>query len=184
MRSGYTKSRAVALVVIARRRGHAVSVEPHVRSQGGAPPDELELAWLEGYESRARCHATPRMAVLDSSRGGRHVHLAARRDCTNEHGWQIECELLHFLESAWKEPDEGIWEIRGPRRHFTHSKAMAWLAVDRMIASAQRFGLQGPIDRWKQLRATIHEDVCRNGYDAERIRSSSTTARRRSTRVC
>ena len=60
--------------------------------------------------------------------------------------------LLEFLESAWKEPDEGIWEMRGPRRHFTHSKVMAWVAFDRSIKSIERFGLEGPIERWRRLR--------------------------------
>jgi GH15 family glucan-1,4-alpha-glucosidase len=80
----------------------------------------------------------------------------------------VELSLASFLESAWKEPDEGIWEVRGPRRHFTHSKVMAWLAIDRLIASAEEFGLPAPLERWRRIRAEIHDDVCRNGYDAER----------------
>jgi len=82
--------------------------------------------------------------------------------------WNVEHEMLRFLESAWKEPDEGIWEVRGQRRHFTHSKVMAWLAFDRGIKSAEQFNLDGPIEQWKSMRAEIHEDVCRRGYDPER----------------
>ncbi|MDB5865600.1 MAG: glucoamylase, partial [Betaproteobacteria bacterium] len=82
--------------------------------------------------------------------------------------WNVERELARFVEAAWKDPDEGIWEVRGPRRHFTHSKVMAWLAMDRFIASAEQFGLEAPLERWRRIRAEIHEDVCRNGYDAER----------------
>jgi GH15 family glucan-1,4-alpha-glucosidase len=70
--------------------------------------------------------------------------------------------------SGWREPDEGIWEVRGPRRHFIHSKVMAWMAFDRAVKTIERFGVPGPIDRWKRLRSEIHGDICRNGYDAVR----------------
>src|SRR5262249_55729169 len=76
--------------------------------------------------------------------------------------------LIEFLESAWKEPDEGIWEVRGPRRHFTHSKVMAWVAVDRAIRIVTNHGFDGPVDRWRQLRDEIHADVCRRGFNSER----------------
>jgi GH15 family glucan-1,4-alpha-glucosidase len=82
--------------------------------------------------------------------------------------WRVERSTLDFLESAWEEPDEGIWEVRGPRRHFTHSKVMAWVAFDRAIRTAEDLGLGGPIDRWKQLRKQVHDEVCREGFDAER----------------
>ncbi len=73
-----------------------------------------------------------------------------------EDAWRLQCALLADLESAWRRPDEGIWEVRGPRRHFTHSKVMAWVAVDRMIACVERFGLEGSVERWRQLRDAIH----------------------------
>jgi GH15 family glucan-1,4-alpha-glucosidase len=76
--------------------------------------------------------------------------------------------LLDFLESGWREPDDGIWEVRGPRRHFTHSKVMAWVALDRAVKAVERFDLRGPVDRWRGLRDEIHAEVCREGYDAER----------------
>src|SRR5262249_19487257 len=66
------------------------------------------------------------------------------------------------------EPDDGIWEVRGPRRHFTHSKVMAWVAIDRAIGIAERDEAPGPIDRWRELRSTIHADVCRHGFDRSR----------------
>jgi len=72
--------------------------------------------------------------------------------------------LLTFLEHAWTEPDEGIWEIRGTRRHFTHSKIMAWVAMDRGIKSIEQFGLEGPLDRWRTVREAIHKDVCTRGF--------------------
>ena len=73
--------------------------------------------------------------------------------------------LLDFLESNWQRPDEGIWEVRGGQRPFTHSKVMAWRAFDRAVKSVERLGLEGPIERWRTLRDEIHADVCQNGYD-------------------
>jgi GH15 family glucan-1,4-alpha-glucosidase len=75
---------------------------------------------------------------------------------------------MDFLERAWRKPDEGIWEVRGPRRHFTHSKVMAWVAFDRAIAMAERVDADAPLDGWKHIRQEIHDEVCREGYDAER----------------
>ena len=80
--------------------------------------------------------------------------------------WRVEKALVTYLETAWQEPDEGIWEVRGPRRHFTHSKVMAWVAVDRAVKAIEQFGLDGPIDRWRAIRDTIHREVCARGFDA------------------
>jgi GH15 family glucan-1,4-alpha-glucosidase len=82
--------------------------------------------------------------------------------------WALQRAVMEFVTSHWDEPDEGIWEVRGPRRHFTHSKLMAWVAADRAVKAAKRFGLEGPVDRWRKLRAAIHEEVCTKGYDAGR----------------
>jgi GH15 family glucan-1,4-alpha-glucosidase len=82
--------------------------------------------------------------------------------------WRIQAALLEFLETHWQLPDEGIWEIRGPRRHFTHSKVMAWVAFDRAVKDMERFGLKGPIERWRKVHDEIHAQVCEEGYDAER----------------
>jgi GH15 family glucan-1,4-alpha-glucosidase len=80
--------------------------------------------------------------------------------------WALQGAVLDFLEGAWQEPDEGIWEVRGARRHFTHSKMMTWVAFDRAVRSVERFGLDGPIDRWRRIRSAIHDDVCARGFDA------------------
>ena len=134
---------------------------------------EIELDWLSGYEGSRpvrvgnAAHQQFQLDVFGEVSAAMHLARAGGLQ-PDEHGWSVELEFLKFLESAWKEPDEGIWEVRGPRRHFTHSKVMAWLAVDRMIASAEQFGLDGPVDQWKQLRSLIHDDVCKNGYDADR----------------
>ncbi|QDX21039.1 glycoside hydrolase family 15 protein [Pandoraea pnomenusa] len=86
----------------------------------------------------------------------------------DEATWEVQTKLVAHLETVWREPDEGIWEVRGGRQHFTYSKVMAWVAFDRAIKSAERFGLPGPVDRWKQLCKEIHADVCAHGFDRER----------------
>ena len=81
--------------------------------------------------------------------------------------WSLQRKMVEHLEVQWIQPDEGIWEIRGPRRHFTHSKVMAWVAMDRAVRDIEQFGLDGPVERWRAVRAEIHASVCREGYDAE-----------------
>jgi GH15 family glucan-1,4-alpha-glucosidase len=133
---------------------------------------ELELDWLPGYEGSAPVrigNAAWRQFQLDVyGELMDALHLARRAGLDpDENAWRVQRALMDFLESAWKEPDEGIWEVRGPRRHFTHSKVMAWVAVDRMVKAVERFGLAGPVERWRGLRATIHDEVCAAGFDHE-----------------
>jgi GH15 family glucan-1,4-alpha-glucosidase len=78
--------------------------------------------------------------------------------------WKFQRSLLGHLETVWREPDEGIWEVRSGRRHFTYSKVMAWVAFDRGIKAVEVFGLEGPVDRWRRVRAEIHEEVCRRAF--------------------
>jgi GH15 family glucan-1,4-alpha-glucosidase len=85
----------------------------------------------------------------------------------DDDGWRMGKTVVEFLEQAWKKPDEGIWEVRGPRRHFTHSKVMAWVAFDRIIKAVERFGREGSVDRWRQVREQIHKEVCSKGFDSE-----------------
>ncbi len=134
---------------------------------------ELELEWLPGYaESRpvrignaaSRQHQLDVYGeVMDA------LHQARRAGIEpSAPAWDLQRALLEFLESAWHEPDEGIWEVRGPRRHFTHSKVMAWVAMDRAVKAVERFHLEGPVERWRQVRQEIHDEICERGYDAER----------------
>jgi GH15 family glucan-1,4-alpha-glucosidase len=96
------------------------------------------------------------------------LHQARRAGVpADAESWDLQRHLLHYIERCWEEPDEGIWEMRGGRRHFTHSKVMAWVAVDRAVKSAESFGLEGPLDEWRALRSRIHAQVCEQGYDAE-----------------
>jgi GH15 family glucan-1,4-alpha-glucosidase len=131
---------------------------------------ELELGWLPGYEDsvpvRVGNDASHQFQldvygeVLDL------FHQAAREGLPQESTvWNLELRILDMLESNWREPDQGIWEVRGGSRHFTHSKVMAWVAVDRAIRNVELFGFDGPIDRWRALRQEIHDEVCREGFD-------------------
>ncbi len=79
---------------------------------------------------------------------------------------QMAIQLYEGLEELWREPDDGIWEVRGPRRHFTHSKMMAWVAFDRAVRAIEEFHLDGPVDRWRAVRDEIHAEVCREGFNA------------------
>jgi len=83
-------------------------------------------------------------------------------------GWLVERALVAFVTTAWREPDEGIWEVRGPRRHFTHSKIMAWVAMDRAVHAVEKFGMEGPVEAWRALRDTIHAEVCSRGFSTAR----------------
>ena len=83
----------------------------------------------------------------------------------DEDAWAVQRALLDHLETIWDQPDEGIWEIRSDRQHFTYSKMMTWVAFDRAIKGAEDFGLEGPVERWRALRATIHEEICCHAFD-------------------
>lgn len=133
---------------------------------------EWEADWLPGYEGAKPVrigNAAASQLQLDVYGELMDTLHQARRGGLgrNEAGWTLQRALLNHLERIWDRPDEGIWETRGGRRHFTFSKVMAWVAFDRGIKSVEQYGVEGPIDRWKTLRRRIHEDVCAKGYDAE-----------------
>jgi len=131
---------------------------------------EWEVPWLSGYESSRPVrigNAASNQLQLDvfgevmdamhQARLGGLPYVAA--------GWDFQIALLSHLETVWSFPDEGIWEVRGGRQHFTYSKVMAWVAFDRGIKSADVFGLEGPLDRWRAIRAEIHQQVCERAFD-------------------
>ena len=131
---------------------------------------EWELPWLPGYEGskpvRVGNAATGQFQLDVYGEVADALHYARRLGLPgNDDAWRVERAMIDFVESVWREPDEGIWEVRGPRRLFTHSRVMAWVAVDRAVKAVERFRLEGPVDRWRALRAAIHDDVCRHGYD-------------------
>lgn len=98
--------------------------------------------------------------IIDTLHAAREADLAVLQDA-----WRLQKVLLSHLEGCWDQPDQGIWEVRGGPRHFTHSRLMCWVAFDRAIKSHEHFGLEGPVDRWREVRDTIHADICRNGFD-------------------
>jgi GH15 family glucan-1,4-alpha-glucosidase len=133
---------------------------------------EFELPWLAGYEGsspvRVGNAASEQLQldvygeVLDC------LYLARSHGLPlDPNAWRIQLALLDHLEDAWREPDEGIWEIRGERRHFVHSKVMAWVAFDRAVLTVEEQKLDGPVDHWRALREEIHREVCELGYDDE-----------------
>ncbi|VVE34531.1 glycoside hydrolase family 15 protein [Pandoraea commovens] len=134
---------------------------------------EWEVDWLPGYEGakpvRVGNGAVGQLQldvygeVMDALHQSRLGGLPPV-DAT----WEVQTKLVAHLETVWREPDEGIWEVRGGRQHFTYSKVMAWVAFDRAIKSAERFGLPGPVDHWRRLCKEIHADVCANGFDKQR----------------
>jgi GH15 family glucan-1,4-alpha-glucosidase len=133
---------------------------------------EFEVTWLAGYEGsqpvRVGNAASEQLQldvygeVLDCLYQAR-VHGVE----FDRQAWQIQVALLEHLESAWRNPDQGIWEIRGERRHFVHSKAMAWVAFDRAVRTIEEHGVDGPVDRWRATRDEIHREVCEHGFDPE-----------------
>ena len=134
---------------------------------------ELEIPWLAGYEGSAPVrigNAAAAQLQLDvygelmdalyqACKGG-----LARHDIA----WGLQNALLEHLEKAWVQPDQGIWEVRAPPRHFTYSKIMAWVAFDRAVKMVETFGMPGPVERWRELRSRIHADVCERGFSRKR----------------
>jgi len=134
---------------------------------------ELELEWLPGFANSRPVrigNAAVQQFQLDVyGELMDALHLGRRRGISvDKAAWAFERALMEFLGRAWTEPDEGIWEVRGPRRHFVHSKAMAWVAFDRAIKDAERFNLDGPVDEWRRTRDTMHERICTEGFDKKR----------------
>ncbi len=134
---------------------------------------EIELPWLAGYEGskpvRVGNEAYEQFQLDVFGELGATMYECRKAGLEpDESGWAVGKALHASLETLWREPDDGIWEVRGPRRHFTHSKMMAWVAFDRAVRSAEEFHLDGPIDRWKKIRDEIHAEVCREGYNADR----------------
>ena len=135
--------------------------------------DEWEADWLPGYEGstpvrignaaagkfQLDVYGEVMSALYEACRAG---------DLVQDPAWDVQRALMDFLETGWREPDDGIWEVRGPRRHFTHSKVMAWVAIDRAIKTVEECGTEGPVDRWRAVRAEIHDQVCDEGFSTTR----------------
>nr|WP_308294440.1 glycoside hydrolase family 15 protein [Streptomyces sp. XM4193] len=134
---------------------------------------EAELDWLPGYEDsrpvRVGNGAAGQLQLDVYGEVTEALHLGHMTGLArNDYASLLQLKLIQYMEGHWQEPDEGIWEIRGPRRHFVHSKVMAWVAVDRTIKLIESGEVDGPLERWQELRDTIHREVCDKGYDRER----------------
>ena len=137
---------------------------------GGRRIPEWEVEWLPGYEQSRpvrvgngasnQCQLDVYGELLDAMY---QFSSVLEQDTAS---WDLQHALLEHLESRWDEPDSGIWEVRGPPRHFTHSKLMAWVGFDRGIKTIERFQVPGPLERWRRVRDGLHEQVCRAGFDA------------------
>jgi GH15 family glucan-1,4-alpha-glucosidase len=157
-----------------------------LRAVAGAPDDlqtiygvagerrlrEYEIPWLPGHQGSAPVrigNAAVGQLQLDIYGEVLDAFYLARRAglATSEATWSMERSLVSHLETIWREPDEGIWEVRGGRRQFTHSKVMAWVAFDRAVRSIEEFGLEGPLERWRKVRDDIHLEVCERGFDPD-----------------
>jgi GH15 family glucan-1,4-alpha-glucosidase len=133
---------------------------------------EWEADWLPGYEGARpvrvgnAAHAQLQLDVYGELMDAFHQARVAKLEL-DETTWEVECKVLEHLEEIWSSPDSGIWERRGGDQHYVLSKVMTWVAFDRAVKSAEKFGLEGPVDRWKRLRDIIHRDVCEKGFDRE-----------------
>ncbi len=134
---------------------------------------EFEVPWLKGYENSVPVRVGNAAVdqyqldvwgeVMDS------LYLARASGLEpDDASWRLQAALMHFLEGHWTEPDDGLWEVRGSRQHFVHSKVMAWVAADRAVRTVEQTALTGPVERWKTLRRSIHEEVCAKGFDSDR----------------
>ncbi|MEA2486254.1 MAG: hypothetical protein QOD46_1365 [Actinomycetota bacterium] len=135
--------------------------------------DEKEIGWLPGYEASAPVRVGNAAVdqfqldvygeVMDA------LHEARRHDIEESPSdWTLQSQIMDFLEDNWERSDEGLWEVRGKKQDFTHSKIMAWVAFDRAVKAVEHGGLEGPVKRWKQVRDEIHHQVCREGFNTER----------------
>ena len=134
---------------------------------------EYELPWLPGYEGASPVRIGNDAAgqvqgdvpgeVLAAAHVGRSAGVVPQ-----ERGWELQRWLAGRLEESWKKPDNGIWESRGERQHFVYSKLMCWVAFDCLVKDVERFGLDGPVERWRAVRDEIHSDILEKGYDAGR----------------
>jgi GH15 family glucan-1,4-alpha-glucosidase len=133
---------------------------------------EWEIPWLPGYDNSKpvrignAAHEQHQLDVFGEVMDALHQARVGGIEASRE-AWSLQIALMEQVEATWRNPDQGLWETRGRPQHFTHSKVMAWVAADRAVRSAEEFGLEGPLDRWRALRDEIHADVCTKAFDRE-----------------
>ncbi|MEU2086616.1 glycoside hydrolase family 15 protein [Streptomyces albus] len=174
LRTGYREeARAWAAWLLRAVAGDPENLQIMYGLAGERDLPEAELSWLPGYENsrpvrvgNAAAHQL-QLDVYGEVCDTLHRARAAGLDPA-ETAAGLQIRLAEWVEDHWGEPDEGIWEVRGPRRHFVHSKMMAWVAVDRTVKLIETGDVDGPLERWRNLRDEIHREVCEKGYDKER----------------
>ena len=175
MMAGYTEeARAWSEWLLRAVAGDPAQLQIMYGVAGERTLPEFELRHLRGYENSRPVrigNAAAEQFQLDvygEVMDAMHVARAAGIK-TDEQSWHLQRHLVDFVSEHWMDPDEGIWEIRGPGRHFTHSKVMAWVAIDRAVKAVEQFGLPGRIaEAWSAVRKEIHDDICRRGFHASR----------------
>ncbi len=170
MQAGYTEEAAAWSNWLLRAvAGDPAQLQIMYGAAGERRLTEIQLAHLPGYENSSPVrvgNAASEQFQLDvygEVLAAMHLSRVMKID-GDPANWHLEKHLVDFVEANWMKPDEGIWEIRGPRRHFTHSKVMAWVAVDRAVRGVEEFGLDGDVERWRKLRQAIHDEVCEKGF--------------------
>jgi GH15 family glucan-1,4-alpha-glucosidase len=133
---------------------------------------EWEVSWLPGFAKSApvrvgnAAHAQFQLDVYGEVMDALHQARQGGIEETSE-AWQLQCALTNHVDRVWREPDQGLWEMRGPPRHHVHSKLMAWVALDRGVKAIEHVGLEGPLAQWRATRQAIHDEVCARGYDQD-----------------
>ena len=174
MQAGYTEEAAAWSHWLLRAvAGDPAQLQIMYGAAGERRLTEVQLPHLSGYENSVPVrigNAASEQLQLDvygEVMDAMHLAREMKIDCDPAY-WHLQRHLVDYVEANWAKPDEGIWEIRGPRRDFTHSKVMAWVAVDRAVRAVEEFGLDGPLDRWRALRDQIHREVCEKGFNPKR----------------
>jgi GH15 family glucan-1,4-alpha-glucosidase len=170
MQAGYTEEASAWSQWLLRAvAGDPAQLQIMYGAAGERRLTEVQLAHLPGYENSSPVrigNAASEQLQLDvygEVMDAMHLAREMKIDTDPAH-WRLQKHLVDFVEANWMKPDEGIWEIRGPRRHFTHSKMMTWVAIDRAVRAVEEFGLEGDVGRWRKLRQTIHDDICVRGF--------------------
>ncbi len=170
MDAGYTEeAQAWREWLLRAVAGHPADLQIMYGLAGERHLMEWEVSWLPGYEQSRpvrvgnAAHGQLQIDVFGEVLDA--LHHARRHGLTGVDGWNLQKALVGYLETVWDRPDRGIWEVRGADQHFTHSKVMAWVALDRAIKTAELYTLDGPLDRWRSLREQIHSAVCENGFN-------------------
>ncbi|MCA9163535.1 MAG: glycoside hydrolase family 15 protein [Pirellulaceae bacterium] len=152
--------------------GKPNNIQPLYGILGERRLTEFEVPWLAGYEGslpvRIGNQAAQQLQIDVFGEVMDTLHTARKKGVSlDEDAWRVQQRLIDYLLDAWHKPDAGIWEVRGDPQHFTHSKVMAWVALERAIADAKKFQLPGDLDTWRRVRQQIHEEVCLRGFDRE-----------------